>query len=82
MKRAIYYGDVTEVSKNADKEEVIQFSNAELLLIEDALIVAQRESGEYMAIGKILYTKVRSHLEAQGYRFNEDGSFFHIKDDR
>lgn len=72
------YDNVSDVSQEANKEEVLQFSNAELLLIEDALNIAQRESGQYISIGKILYKKVRGHLESQGYRFNEDGSYYHI----
>ncbi|KZS44934.1 hypothetical protein AK95_04520 [Paenibacillus sp. LC231] len=72
------YDNISDVSQEANKKEVLQFSNAELLLLEDALNIAQRESGQYISIGKTLYKNVRGHLDSQGYRFNEDGSYYHI----
>jgi len=76
--RARYYSQVEDAAVEAQTDEIMQFNNMELLLIEDALNIAQRESGQYMIIGDLLYKKVRGHLESQGYRFNEDGSYYHI----
>jgi hypothetical protein len=76
--RAKYYSQVEDAAEEAQTDGIMQFNNSELLLIEDALNIAQRESGQYIAIGYLLYKKVRRHLESQGYRFNEDGSYYHI----
>lgn len=76
--RAKYYEHVADAAEEAQTDGIMQFSNMELLLIEDALNIAQRESGQYMIFGDLLYKKVRGYLESQGYRFNEDGSYYHI----
>ncbi|MDH6674991.1 hypothetical protein M2277_005690 [Paenibacillus sp. LBL] len=78
---AKYYDNVAEASTDAITVEFIQFSNRELLLIEYALLVAKEESGYFIGPGEWLYEKVRGHLESQGYRFNEDGSYYRITKD-
>lgn len=75
---AKYYDNVAEASADANTAEVIQFSNRELLLIECALLVSKEESGYFIGPGKCLHDKVRGYLESQGYRFNEDGSYYRI----
>lgn len=72
------YDNVSDASKEASKDEVVRFSNAELLLIESALSIAKEESGYFIGPGQKIYDKVRSYLDSQGYRFNEDGSYYHI----
>lgn len=69
---------VTKINQEEDKAKGIHFSNAELLLIESALSIAKEESGGFIGPGQWLYDKVRNHLESQGYRFNDDGSFYQI----
>lgn len=75
---ATRYDNVSDASKEANKDEIVLFSNAELLLIESALSIAKEESGYFIGPGQLLYDKVRSYLESQGYRFNSDGSYYHI----
>lgn len=54
--------------------KVLPLNNVEMLLMESALSIAIEEMRSLVGL-ELLYKKVRTHLEARGYRFNPDGTY-------